>query len=60
MLFFSIRISTSNPFGFHAKLTNQGIKSTAPTQVVDIIRADNVADKYLETIYPSDNMKRGF
>jgi len=48
---FSLGFPTSDAYGMHALMEAHGIKSMAPTQVGDIIRADGVPGQYIETIY---------
>jgi len=48
---FSLGFPTSDAYGMHAQMEAQGIKSMAPTQVGNIVRADGVPGQYIETIY---------
>ena len=48
---FSLGFPTSDAKKFDERLRSQGIKSMAPTQVGDIVRADGVPGQYIETIY---------
>lgn len=48
---FSLGFPTSDADKFHERMNEYKINAMAPTQVGDIIRADGVPGKYIETIY---------